>query len=569
MVYEFGDDGHGKVVAEEKEDYLDPFLNLYYPASDIPKQARELYKINYTRIIADVNSEPSAIITNNVEGQPLDLTHAELRTVSPMHIQYLKNMGVQSSFSISLICKGELWGLVACHSYTPKFINYNSRSAAKLIGQILSSAIEFRQLEENNEKFELLNSSSSKLIDYIDESSHISEALVNNRLTIKDITDASGVALVFENKITCLGITPGEQQIIVMTEWLLENMQESIYYTHRLPKNYKPAVHYSGVASGVLACILSKELKEIIIWFKPEVLENIQWAGNPEKPVEISNEGLATLSPRQSFENWTQTVKHTSAKWSQAEITSVIKMREHIIYSIKRKANEIRVLNEKLVLAYEELDTFSYTVSHDLRTPLSAIKGYSELLLNNESLDDNAKKLIERIRKCTNKMGLLITEILNYSRVGQSLVQKQVIDMAKVISDIKLEYDDTSNINFIVGNTPAVFADEVMLKQVFNNLISNAIKYASKNQIAKIVINGEIVKKEVIYSISDNGIGIDETYYNKVFELFKRMDNVQDIEGSGVGLAIVKKIMEKHQGRVWFDSKLGEGTIFYIAFNNI
>lgn len=568
MVYEFGDDGHGEVVAEEKEDYLEPFLHLHYPASDIPKSSRELYKINLTRIIADVNTEPSSIITNKTDGQPLDLTHAELRAVSPMHIQYLKNMGVQSSFSISLICKGELWGLVACHSYTPKFINYNSRSAAKLIGQILSSAIEYRLQEENNEKFDLLNCSSSKLIEYIDESSHISEALVNNRLTIKDITEASGVALVFEKKISCLGVTPGEQQILEITEWLLENMQESVYYTHRFPRIYKPAVNYSGVASGILACILSKELKEIVIWFKPEMLENIKWAGNPEKPVEVSKEGLETLSPRTSFESWTQTVKYTSTKWSNAEITSVIKIREHIIYSIKRKANEIRVLNEKLVLAYEELDTFSYTVSHDLRTPLSSIKGYSELLLKNENLDDNAKKILERIRKCTDKMALLITEILNYSRVGQSAVNKQVLDVSKIINDIKLDYTEIANINFIVGKTPAVIGDEVMIKQIFNNLISNAIKYTSKSPIAKIIINGEVVKKEVIYSISDNGIGIDKNYYNKVFELFKRMDNVQDIEGSGVGLAIVKKIIDKHQGRVWFESKIGEGTIFYIAFNN-
>lgn len=568
MIYEFGDDGHGEVVAEEKEDDLEPFLHLHYPASDIPKQARELYKINHTRIIADVNAEPSSIITNNTDGQPLDLTHAELRAVSPIHIQYLKNMGVQSSFSISLICKGELWGLVACHNYSPKFINYNSRSAAKLIGQILSSAIEFRLQEENNEKFNLLNVSSTKVIEYVDESSHISEALLNNRITIKDITEATGVALVFEKKITCLGVTPGEQQILEITEWLLENMQESVYFTHRFPRIYKPAANYSGVASGILACILSRELKEIVIWFKPEMLENIQWAGNPEKPVEVSDEGLVTLSPRTSFDSWMQTVKHTSAKWSNAEITSVIKIREHIIYAIKRKANEIRFLNEKLVLAYEELDTFSYTVSHDLRTPLSSIKGYSELLLKNESLDDNAKNILERIKNCTDKMALLITEILNYSRVGQSAINKQVIDVSKIINDIKSEYTGTANINFIVGKTPAIVGDEVMIKQVFDNLISNAIKYSSKSPSAKIMINGEVVKKDVIYSISDNGIGIDKKYYDKVFELFKRMDNVQDIEGSGVGLAIVKKIMEKHQGRVWFESKLGEGTIFYIAFNN-
>jgi len=570
MVYQFGDEGHGRVIAEEKEPGLTPFLNLHYPASDIPKQARELYKINLTRIIADVNAEPSRILTNKTDGQPIDLTHAELRAVSPMHIQYLKNMGVQSSFSISLVCKGELWGLIACHSYTPRFINYNARAAAKLIGQILSSAIEYRQLEENTDRFELFSTSTSKLADYIDESSQLIEALTKSPVTLKDITEASGVALVFEKKISCLGITPREAQIKEITKWLLENMQDAVYSSHRFPKIYKPAETFSGVASGILACILSRELKEMIIWFKPEILENIEWAGNPEKPVEISVEGIHTLSPRKSFDSWTETVRHSSEKWSRAEITSVIKMREHIIYAIKRKANEIRVLNAKLILAYEELDTFSYTVSHDLRTPLSSIRGYSELLLDNASLDDNARKILERIRRCTDKMAELITDILNYSRIGQSKIQKQSVDMAAIIEEVRSEVIESQNIDmdFSVGNTPDLLGDRVMIKQVLCNLIGNAVKYSRKAKRSKVTVNGEFSKKEVIYSISDNGIGIDISHYNKVFELFKRMENVEDIEGSGVGLAIVKKIMEKHQGRIWFESKLGEGTTFFISFKN-
>ncbi|AMR33491.1 histidine kinase [Mucilaginibacter sp. PAMC 26640] len=569
MIYEFGDEGHGKVTAEEKNDDLEPFLNLYYPASDIPRQARELYKINLTRIIADVNTEPSRIITSKNEEIPLDLTHAELRAVSPMHIQYLKNMGVQSSFSISLICKGQLWGLVACHNYSPKFINFNARSAAKLIGQILSSAIEFRHHEESMEKFEVLDKASTQLIDLIDDTSEISKALTANSVTIKDITEASGVALLFENKITCLGKTPGETQILEINKWLLSNMDDVVYNTNRFPKFYKPAVKFSGVASGILACIISREFKEMIIWFKTELLENIEWAGNPEKPVEISNEGVTVISPRKSFESWTETVRHTSAKWARAEVTSVIKMREHILYAIKRKANEIRMLNEKLVLAYEELDTFSYTVSHDLRTPLSSIKSYSELLLNNDNLDDSAKKLLERIRKCTDKMGVLITEILNYSRVGQSEVQTKVIDMKSLLEEVKLDITESikTGIDFIINDTPEVSGDPTMIKQVFNNLIGNAVKYAGKSKPSRVVVSGAVLKKETVYSIADNGIGIDSRYHHKVFELFKRMENAQDIEGTGVGLAIVKKIIEKHKARIWFESKLGEGTTFYVAFN--
>ena len=320
MIYRFGEDGHGEVVAEVKNDDLEPFMGLHYPASDIPKQARELYKINLTRIIADVNSEGSAIITHKSEGMPLDLTHSALRAVSPIHIQYLKNMGVGSSFSISLIAHGELWGLIACHNYSPRFINFKARDASKLIGQILSSALEYRQDEEDVEKSVKLNAAATELANHIEKENYITDALTKHKTTIKDITTAGGATVIFDNEITTIGETPTKEQVKEIVKWLKTNMQDSVYYTHRFPEIYYPVKNYADTASGILACILSKELSELIIWFKPEQLETITWAGNPEKPVEDSGNGLMQLSPRKSFDSWTQIVKNTSERWSSEEI---------------------------------------------------------------------------------------------------------------------------------------------------------------------------------------------------------------------------------------------------------
>ncbi|AMR33567.1 histidine kinase [Mucilaginibacter sp. PAMC 26640] len=572
MVYRFAEDGHGQVIAEEKNNDLEPFLHLHYPASDIPKQARQLYKINLTRLIADVNSVPSDIMALADTDEPLDLTHSDLRAVSPLHIQYLKNMGVGASFSISLIVKGELWGLIACHSLTPRFINYNARSAAKLIGEVLSSALEYRQGEEDVEKFKQLADSSAGVVKAIESGEDIIGALTTGEKTLKDINNSSGAALIFEDQVFCMGDTPNEAQIRDLAEWLIKNMQDAVYTSHNLSEAYKPATEYSDKASGILACLLSRELKEMVIWFKPEKLTAIKWAGNPDKPVELAANGSMELTPRKSFETWAQDVKYTSERWNRAEIAAAINIKEHIIYAVKRKANEIRVLNEKLILAYEELDTFSYTVSHDLRTPLSSIKSYSELLLSsNSSLDANALNILERIRKCTDKMAVLITEILNYSRVGRVEVTNVEIDMATMIRDIKTEIIDglkPENLELSIGQTPALLGDKVMINQVFSNLINNAVKYSRNAKPSKVTINGYTVDNEVIYAVSDNGIGIDVNYYNRVFELFKRLDNAQDIEGTGVGLAIVKRIIERHNGRIWFESKLNLGTTFYMALKN-
>jgi light-regulated signal transduction histidine kinase (bacteriophytochrome) len=288
--------------------------------------------------------------------------------------------------------------------------------------------------------------------------------------------------------------------------------------------------------------------------------------------VEVASDGSMQLSPRKSFDKWTEIVRYSSAKWNRGEIAALINLREQVIYQINRKANEIRQLNERLKLAYEELDTFSFTVSHDLRTPLSSIKSYTELLLlTNESLDDNAKKILERINACSDRMALLIKEILNYSSYTRNEIKLEKINMRHLIGDVKNNIYESSkpqNLEFIIGPTPDISGDFVMIGQVFANLLGNAVKYTSKSDNAIVKIEGYNSGNETIYTVADNGIGIDVKYYNRVFELFKRMDNVKDFEGSGVGLAIVKRIIEKHKGRIWFESQLGKGTIFYISFNN-
>jgi len=573
MIYQFGEDGHGEVVAEEKNTDLKSFLGMHYPASDIPKQARELYKINLTRILADVDMDCPAIISNQGQNAPLDLTHSVLRAVSPIHIQYLKNMGVAASFSISLLSHGELWGLIACHNYSPKFIDYKAREASKLIGQIVSPALEYRAGEEDSEKFALLNQAVNTLLKFVEKQSDIVSALTANAVTINNVCSSTGAVLVFDDKITSIGVTPNNDEVKEIVKWIIDHSQDMVFYSNRFPAIYPAAEKYSDLASGLFACILSRELSEMILFFKPEKKQTINWGGNPEKAVVAASDGSLQLSPRQSFDKWTEIVRQSSEKWDRGEIAALINLREHVIYQINRKANEIRQLNERLKLAYEELDTFSFTVSHDLRTPLSSIKGYAELLLTtNESLDDNAKNILERINNCADKMAVLIKEILNYSTYARSEIKLEKINMRQLTEDIKKQIFQSlqpQNLEFIIGATPDISGDAVMIGQVFDNLLNNAVKYSSRSGMAVVKVEGYVSENETIYTVADNGIGIDIKYQNRVFELFKRMDNVKDFEGNGVGLAIVKRIMEKHKGRVWFESQLGKGTVFYVSFNNI
>ncbi len=569
MIYKFLEEGHGEVIAEVKEDSLESFYGLHYPASDIPKQARELYKLNYTRIIADVNSASAAILTFNEE--PLDLTHSVLRAVSPIHIQYLRNMGVESSFSISLICGSELWGLIACHNYSPKFIDYKAREAAKLIGKIVSSALEYRKEEEESEQYNNYQDALNRLSLQLTKDGDLLTVLMVQENILKDVTGATGVAVLFEDKVATQGKTPDIDQLKDLFSWLQRTVDDAVYYTHRLPEVFHPAKEYKETGSGIIACMIAQDSSELIVWFRPEQITTIDWAGDPNKPAVAAQGGSLCLSPRNSFEIWSQIIEHTALKWTQTEIANVVKVRDKVVTAINKKAGEIRILNDRLKRAYEELDTFSYTISHDLRTPLTLIKSYTELVMvTNKSLDEDGKQLLGRVIAGADKMGFLINEILKLARVGRMEVDMSPLDMDVLIKGVLAEVNFTreggERAAVTLGDLPVIVGSEILVTQVFTNIIGNAVKYCSTAEHPEIMIGGVDTGEEIIYKIQDNGVGIAIDHQDKVYELFKRMDNVKTFEGTGVGLAIVKRIVEKHNARIWFESELKVGTIFYIAF---
>jgi chemotaxis family two-component system sensor kinase Cph1 len=570
MIYRFAPDGHGEVIAEAKNDDLPAWMGLHYPASDIPKQARELYKLNLIRLIADVNTTPSKIVTTKQNSDtPLDLTYSQLRAVSPMHIQYLQNMGVHSSCSISLIYKNELWGLIACHNYSPRFIDYKSRESSKLIGQILSSALEFRQDEANQHLHDHFNANVGQLSKQMLKNNSIEDALTKQDINLISATNASGAILVYENNIIKIGNTPNDEQLQSLLGWVKNTITETFYFTNELPSLFAEAEEFKDVASGIMVLTLSQELSEYIIWFKPELIETITWAGNPDKPVEVTADGTMKISPRNSFDAWSQEVSRKSEPWSDEEVKSATRLKTEVTYAINQKAGAIRMLNERLKQAYEELDTFSFTISHDLKNPLATIKGFAQMLNRDKSLQPHVTDTLTRISNKVDRMNGMINEVLEYSRIGRSELEPVPVDVTTMIhehiKDLTIAYQ-ADNLKVNIGATPALQGDPTMLSQVFANLLSNAIKYSMPVDVPEIFIEGKEQEDEIIYTIKDNGIGIDIKQLPKVFELFKRMDNVKNIEGTGVGLAIVKRIVEKHNGKIWVDSNLGEGSTFSISF---
>jgi chemotaxis family two-component system sensor kinase Cph1 len=327
MIYKFHADGHGEVVAEEKSVALESLLGLHYPASDIPKQARLLYMVNHVRLIADVHTEPAAIVgIEDLIATPLDLTFSVLRAVSPIHIQYLKNMGVTSSFSISIICNGALWGLVACHNYTPGFINYTQRESAKLVGQALALSIKQRQHAEDLAKQKSFDGAIGKLVKEL----CCNETIAVNPLTLLNMMEATGLALYHKEQWFIQGNPPDITFLTALTSWLADAINMQVYETNQLPIIYPAALQEKDRATGILACRISDELNAYIIWFRPEIIKTVSWAGNPEKRDTIAENGLLTIQPRQSFEAWKEVVEYTAQEWTWEDLQRAIKVRDQI-----------------------------------------------------------------------------------------------------------------------------------------------------------------------------------------------------------------------------------------------
>lgn len=565
MIYKFHDDGHGEVIAEDKQPGLETWLGLHYPASDIPQQARELYKKNYTRLIANVDDVPVPILA--MSNIPADLTNSSIRAVSPVHITYLKNMGVQSSFSVSIIVDNELWGLIACHNYSPRFINFRQRETAKLIGQVLSSGVGLRNQEKIHQDNLTLQSVVMEAARSLLKNNKIPDVISDCGQGIIAACKASGIALYFEGALYSFGEVPDDQDMLSLVEEL-NGRNNGLIISQRLLEELPKVQLNSSKFAGLLACKLTEDIKDCLLLFRKEVSLTVKWAGDPAKIIRFDSNGNQYISPRNSFDQWSQQVKGNSEKWSEIEIQTLLEIKDEINFAIGRKTIELRILNEKLRDAYAELDTFAHTVSHDLKTPITAIKAFAELILRRSS-EDEIRKMSGKIVDNSARLSNMIGTVLEYAKAGQKLLNKEKVDMTSLISEIKdqiLVGVVNKNLQINILQTPDIDGDPVLLFQVFLNIIENAVKYSHKTGFPVVSIDGTIADNDVVYRITDNGVGINSEEQAKVFGLFTRVGKTNEFEGNGVGLATVKKIINRHGATIKIESEEGNGSTFVLSF---
>jgi len=570
MLYKFDEENHGDVIAEEKLESMESYLGLHYPESDIPAPARRLFSANYIRLIPDAKVKPVQLfpIENPITQQPLDLTLSILRSASPCHLEYLHNMGVASSLTISLIKDDQLWGLIACHHQTPKYVSYELRKACEFLGRVIFSELSAREETEDYDYRMKLTYIQSMLVDYMSSEENFVNGLVGREPNLLDLTNSQGAAVCFGGNCTVIGKTPTEEDLNYLVQWLQNNINEEIFYTDSLPRLYSDAEKFKEVASGLLAIPISK--RNYVLWFRPEVIQTVNWGGDPNKAYETTHaEGNVRLSPRKSFELWKETVRLKSLPWKQVEIKAALELRKAIINIVLRQADELAQLAQDLERSNAELKKFAYVASHDLQEPLNQVANYVQLLemRYRDRLDEDAQEFIGYTVEGVSLMQTLIDDVLAYSKVDMQGAEFAFTDaetaLEKAIANLRGRIAE-SGARITRDRLPTVMADGTQLMQLFQNLVGNAIKFRSENP-PEIQISAQRTEDAWVFSVKDNGIGIDPQFFERIFVIFQRLHTRDEYSGTGMGLAICKKIVECHRGRIWVESELGKGATFYFT----
>ncbi|WP_295531964.1 HWE histidine kinase domain-containing protein [Novosphingobium sp. Chol11] len=418
MVYRFMADGSGWVIAESRSPELTPFIDLHYPATDIPLQARALYLKSWLRLITQVDYDPAPLTPtlNPRTGKPLDMSHAILRDVSPIHREYLRNMGIDASMSISIIVGGKLWGLIACHNDSPRRLPRHLRAVCELFGSMFSLQLEAR---ERSEQFEARLTSRRILQELMVNLAGVEDYAYGLTQQTPNLLDYihggdiapdgarhGGVAVCVEGKITYLGVTPDRAQITALTAWLASYMTETegTFATDRLSEIYPPAKAFVGVASGLLVIAVSRDPSDFILWFRPELVETALWAGDPAKAMTTGPDG-DQLSPRKSFEVWKHTVRGRALPWTPAETDAAFDLRVSLLQVVLHR---IEAATRERIKAHDRDKLLMAELDHRVKNTLANIQALVTLSSRSaESLKSFVEGLDKRIQSMAKAHSLL------------------------------------------------------------------------------------------------------------------------------------------------------------------
>ena len=341
LVYRFDEDWNGTVVAEEKADGMEAYLGLTFPASDIPKQARQLYIKNPYRQIPDRNYEPVRIypVINPLTGAFVDLSDCETRGVPSVHLEYMKNMQIEASMSTRILLnETTLWGLISCHHRTALYMDYEACSVFELVSNAISARLALLYQKEQYDQSLQLQEVQTKLINQVFSENDLVQGLLHKEVNLLQLVHAGGVVITLDRSIDSAGEVPDRNSIKDLVLWLQSRNLSAVYKEENLSGVFDSAVSYAGIGSGILVVPVNPAKGEFIIFFRPEAEREIEWGGNPNEAIRFEKNSVH-YHPRNSFQVWQQVVKYTSLPWKKYEVDIATQFRYFILEHLMKASS--------------------------------------------------------------------------------------------------------------------------------------------------------------------------------------------------------------------------------------
>ncbi|MWD26382.1 GAF domain-containing protein [Aquicoccus sp. SCR17] len=468
MVYRFGPEGDGTVIAEAKDEQDgESYLGLHFPASDIPRQARALYKRSLLRLIADVNDDVSPITPQySPEGQPLDLSLAVTRAVSPIHLEYLRNMKVEASMSVSIIIRGELWGLFACHHREPLYVDYERRTSIELFAQFFAYELERQEARLTSETAGHAQRLHDRLMMRMSSGENLSSAFPAIAKEIGKVIKHDGIALYVNGEYLTEGAVPEKEDFLTIARFLNTAAASRVYATDHLTARLPSMEHAVDCCSGILAIPISRSPRDYIVLFRTEVTRQVNWAGNPHKPVEVGAYG-ARLTPRKSFELWKEDVGNRSEQWSATALRAAESIRVTLLEVVLKLADEVNAERKR---AQDQQELLIAELNHRVRNVLGLIR----------SLVGQSKRSATSIEEFTAAVDGRIHAL---AQAHDQLTQTDWTPVAlRDLLDVELGAYIAGETHRVTIAGPAIMlAPEAFstMALVFHELVTNSVKYGA------------------------------------------------------------------------------------------
>ena len=515
MVYRFLDDDAGVVIAEDCADGIASFMNHHFPASDIPRQARALYVRNRVRVIPNTRYIP-APIRGHADPTAVNLSDVALRSVSPIHLQYLANMDVGASASVSIVKDGLLWGLIACHNRTPRFIPYDVRLACVTLAGDLARQIRAKEDTGNFRERTRLRASEDTVVGRLGGDASLAELFANAGTDLRKMLAADGFAAVQGKDIFTNGRCPDQADIVAISDFFAEKALNRPVATDHLEARYGPAADFRSSASGLLAVTMSTEEPTILMWFRAEQIEEVNWAGNPHKAVG-TNEGNASaaLTPRASFDAWSEKVRGHSRRWTLEEIEAANRLKRTMFEA--RQNRRMRELNRDLAATIADKenliaqkDYLMGEVNHRVQNSLQLVSAFLALQARSAN-DERVSEHLGEAQRRLSAVGLVHRRLYADDRVEQVDLGRYLEDLvSEMMSSIDGDWGEAMTLDLAPILMPTDRAVNIGL--ILTELIINANKYAYDGSPGPITVKLSQHRNRFQLIVADQGQGFSGTH---------------------------------------------------------